>query len=169
MDNISISGLASSQFGAVNSSRQQQPSAVDELLAPNESQAVAQPTQELPATSQVANTENAQPTENNDTRAEDQTRQQQQIESFLAERTGQNPQNFEGIDIQSALELQESFRERPEAAATETTAANDSSGQPADANEQQNQEIQQRLQSRLAEQIPTDPGTEFPQLIETVA
>jgi len=131
--------------------------------------------QDLPQTSQVQNVDNGLETRtnraNNAEPAIDQAAQQQQIENFLAEQTGEDVENFRGIDVQSALDLQEGLRNRPadnaEPEFSAAPAAN--SPEPQDANEQQDQELQQRLQARLADQIPNDPGTEFPQLIETVA
>lgn len=125
---------------------------------------------ELPSTSQLQDARPALENRSTTTNREELNPvvQQQQIESFLAEQSGEETSSFQGIDIESALDLQESFRERP----TEATfsPAPEAPDQPvADANEQQDLQLQQTLQSRLAEQIPNDPGTQFPQLINTFA
>ena len=133
--------------------------------------------QDLAQTSQIPSVDNQTENRTNRTspaeQAVDQEAQQQQIETFLAEQTGEDVENFRGIDIQSALDLQEGLRNRAEptteAPDANTAAPQANTAEPRDANQQQEQDIQQRLQTRLAEQIPTDPGTEFPQLIETVA
>ena len=180
-NNITSLGLSqpfAAPRGNGTESANQPRSAVQELLAPEQAGQV-QLNQDIPQTSQIPEVENQLETRTNQTnnaeQATDQAAQQQQIESFLAEQTGQDEENFRGIDVQSALVLQESLRNRPETNLPQTESfaaannpANDSDI-PADANEQQSQDIQQRLQSRLAEQIPNDPGTEFPQLIETIA
>ncbi|WP_286236907.1 hypothetical protein [Neptuniibacter halophilus] len=143
---------------------------------PNNAQPVAAPEQpnqvalnpELPPSSQVSQTSSTdRPATNNPGGADqgiDPVARQLQIESFLAEQTGESPENFRGIDLQSALDLQENLRNRPAPAAAEA-----SDETPPDSNAVQDQALQERLQSRLAQQIPNDPGTEFPQLIETVA
>lgn len=144
---------------------------VNQLRAPDAPEQV-QLNQDIPATSRIPETGNPVVVRTNRTNnaEQDPAQQQQQIENFLAEQTGQPAENFRDIDIETALNLQESFRNRPETAQPDAAnQAPESEIATADVNEQQNQEIQQRLQSRLAEQIPNDPGTEFPQLIETVA
>lgn len=177
-NNIASLGLSSSFAAPRNTgpdaSSQQRPQ-VNDLLAPA-SQNSVELNRDIPATSQIPEVNNQLETRTNQTnRAEERTdpiAQQRQIESFLAEQTGENEETFRGIDIQTALDLQESFRERPAQSDQSTIpsqASNQSSPEPVDANDQQTQELQQRLQSRLAEQLPNDPGTEFPQLIETVA
>lgn len=141
-------------------------------------QAQVQLNQDLPQTSSIPEVSNPVEGRTNQTNNAEQLPerevQQQQIATFLAEQTGESRENFEGIDIQSALEIQETLRGRtadstsPESEVSATATGN-SSPTPADANEQQELELQQRLQTRLAEQIPTDPGTEFPPLIRTSA
>ena len=155
--------------------------AAGELLAPTAQSGVSNNV-DIPSTSRIPEVDNQ--TENRTNRVSqaevpaDPAVQQRQIESFLAQQTGEDAENFEGIDIETALELQESFRDRPaqnDQAAAQTPsqaspqASSQNSEQPVDTNDQQNQELIQRLQTRLADQIPNDPGTEFPQLIETIA
>lgn len=151
--------------------------AVGELLAPTAQSGVSNNV-DIPSTSRIPEVDNQ--TENRTNRVNqaevpaDPAVQQQQIETFLAQQTGEDAENFQGIDIETALELQESFRDRPAqndqaAPQTSSQASSQNSEQPVDANDQQNQELIQRLQTRLADQIPNDPGTEFPQLIETIA
>lgn len=175
-NNIASLGLSTSFAAPRNSgaeaTSQQRPSAND-LLAPS-TQNNVELNRDITPTNQVPGVNNqAEARTNQSSRAEERTdpiAQQRQIESFLAEQTGADEESFRGIDIQTALDLQESFRDRPaqsDVSATQTTGQNPE--QPVDANDQQNQELQQRLQSRLAEQLPNDPGSEFPQLIETVA
>ncbi|WP_067865735.1 hypothetical protein [Neptuniibacter marinus] len=149
------------------------PSSVNDSLA-NASTGAAERNRDLPATSQIPDINNPSETRtnrvNNTEEQTDPAVQQQQIENFLAEQTGADPALFQGIDIQTALDLQESLRNRPEQTEQASVSlAQQNAEQPVDSNEQQAQELQQRLQSRLAEQIANDPGTEFPQLIETVA
>ena len=152
-----------------------------EAIAPSQVQAVPL-NQDIPTTSQIDavqnqttlqtnQTNNAQPAEQVEV---DQDAQQTQIETALSEITGIDVQAFAGIDVQTALDIQESFRDRgptvelqqnqpfsPAPAAFESP----DDIQIADTTEQV---VQQRLQDRLADRIPNDPGTVFPQLIQTV-
>lgn len=100
--------------------------------------------------------------------------QQAQIETALSEITGIDVQEFEGIELDAALDLQESLRNRPETTLTQAQeqdfapapAAFDAPGAD-DATAQQ--QTQDQLQVRLAAQIPTDPFAEFPPLVDTTA
>lgn len=156
-------------------SSNRQGSAVDQLLAPQAPSQVAR-TEEIPSTSQVQQVQNQPELRTNQTNnaEQDPEARQQQIESFLSELTGQDAENFRGIDVESALEIQESFRDRPanEPQQTESFAEAPAAFNSPDevaAQDQQNpdQQLQQRLQDRLSDRIANDPGTEFPQLIQT--
>jgi len=175
MDNtIAAFGLAATSSTSRSSADTANNASPIDALPASPSSGVVERNRDLPATSQVSEINNPSDVgTNRSSRAEeraDPATQQKQIESYLAEQTGESAETFQGIDIQTALDLQESFRNRPAQDEQVTaSAAQQNTEQPVDANDQQSQELQQRLQSRLAEQIPNDPGTEFPQLIETVA
>ncbi len=178
MENNPISSGLGLPFSAARNSVQTTASPPTQAPAAAEQQGQVAASRELAETSRV--NQSGATTDSNPNRPGgadqgiDPLARQQQIETFLAEQTGQDAATFRGIDIQSALELQENLRNRPTEPSQQEQAFSPAPGgeelsEPADANVRQDQELQQRLQNRLAEQIPTDPGTEFPQLIETIA
>lgn len=172
MENISANSFIQPFSSPARPATQaEQPAQTNPVAQPQPAEQV-RPTTDLPATNQVQSGAALQnETRTADANTVDPAVQQQQIETFLAERTGEDPSAFQGIDIQSALELQETLRDRPAANENNSFAqAPTTSQQPVeDANAQQEQQQQQELQSRLAQQIPTDPGTEFPPLVDLFA
>lgn len=136
--------------------------------AANTSQVQQNP--ELPTTSQipeVANRTELRTNQAND--AERNAGTQQQIETFLADQTGEDVSNFQGIELQTALELQESFRDRPAPEAAESSNRDEQTQSSNSAVQSPEEQISERLQQRLASQISSDPGTQFPQIIDTSA
>lgn len=169
--NLSANALQNFNSPRANGPAQQnqQTSAVNQPAVPaNVSQVQQNP--ELPSTSQIPKVDNRPELRTNQTNDAERNEQTQlQIESFLAEQTGEDISNFQGIELQTALELQESFRDRPEATNSETDSSEGSVQTSNTAIQSAEEQISERLQQRLASQISTDPGTQFPQIIDTSA